>query len=469
MKKTFVWAFAAFVTAGLWPGNPAWAQPQAKSKPTAIVGATLMTGVLGEAPFVGTVTLDKSGRIQSVVKGRRPLRGGHNVDAKGLVLTPGLFDAFNALGLVEVGADAAQRDTSETSKANHANLSVVDALKADSRTYRVARRGGVTRALSAPAHRAVVSGQSAVIHLGEGGASAITVLAPAALHVTLGETPKRIFGAKNTAPQTRMGTAALLREFFEDGRNRLVELRDHDRAMAKHANKVEAAKEKKDPAELEKALLEAGQAPAAPKKAPKRDAIARVLLGQMPVVMKAHRRDDILTALRLADEFGFRLIVLGGADAWMEAGRLAKDKVPVILAPLRQKRSRDETRRATLKNAALLHKAGVPVAIGTGDPHGAANLALEAGWARAHGLPSDAALAAITSTPAALFGLKDKVGVLKVGAQADLVLWSSDPLEIHARVRQVWINGRVVEKRPDLLDPNEVIPQSTLKRLKINR
>jgi imidazolonepropionase-like amidohydrolase len=439
----------------------------AKKGDVAVVGATVHTGVVGEAPFVGTVVVGRDGKIQAVKKGRRPVAGGKNIEGRNLTVTPGLFDAYNSLGLVEVGADAAQRDHSETVKANHANLQVVDALKADSRTYRAARRGGVTRSLSAPRHAAVVGGQSAVIHLGEGAVEQIATLSPAALHLTMGETPKRIFGSKNTAPQTRMGTAALIREIFEGGKERLRALRAHDRAVKKHRVKKENAQKKEDQKERQKALMDLPLPPALPKADPGKDAVARALLGQVPVVVKAHRRDDVLTALRLKEEYGFRMILLGGADAFLEAESLAKADVPVILAPVRQIPYADETRRATLENAARLHKAGVVVAIGTGDPHGAANLALEAGWARAHGLPSDVALAAISSLPAQLFGLGNKVGVLKKGAQGDLVLWSGDPLEVTGRVRLVVINGRVVEERPDLKDPNEVIPEKTLRKLKI--
>jgi imidazolonepropionase-like amidohydrolase len=158
------------------------------------------------------------------------------------------------------------------------------------------------------------------------------------------------------------------------------------------------------------------------------------------------RAPDILNALALAREFKLRLILSGGAEGWMVADAIRAAGVPVVMNPLTDIPGYDNL-AATLENAARLQKAGVTVAFATFDAHNARNLRFLAGNAVANGMPYDAALAAITSAPARIWGADSLTGTLVPGRRADLVVWSGDPFELMTRAEHVLIAGR--EMPPD--------------------
>lgn len=410
------------------------------SAPFAVTGATVHTAVAGETPFVGTV-LVKDGRVEAVVHGVRVPGGYRRVNARGMHVTPGLLDAWSHVGLIEVAADAQLRDHKDTTDAISPALQTIDGVRHRSRGYRVARHGGVSHVLVAPAAAAPVAGQSAVLSTREGPLPIVVQKAPAALHVTLGERVKAAFGSRG--PKSRMGGARVVRDAFVRGQARLATLRAHD---AKVAAAAAAGKD----------------APSAPAPDEGADMLARALLGQLPVVVWAHRPDDVRTALRLAEEFGFRLVIAGGAGAYRVAPALAAAKVPVILAPVRPMRDRDETRMATLENAARLHAAGVQVAVGSASAFDSHNLALDVGMLVAHGLPAEAGLAAMTRVPAAIYGLQTGAdtafGTLQKGAPAHIAVWNGPPLAPGSRVRTLFIAGEQVEDGADTADGLEIMP-----------
>jgi len=136
--------------------------------------------------------------------------------------------------------------------------------------------------------------------------------------------------------------------------------------------------------------------------------------------------------------------VRGGAEAWIVAEELAAARVPVVLDPLANLPQRFETLAATLENAARLHRAGVLVAFASSDSHNARNLKQAAGNAVAHGMPHEAALAALTINPALIYGIEDSFGTLEPGKDADVVIWSGDPFELATFAEQVFIRGRPV-------------------------
>ncbi|MCK6524293.1 amidohydrolase family protein, partial [Myxococcota bacterium] len=173
------------------------------------------------------------------------------------------------------------------------------------------------------------------------------------------------------------------------------------------------------------------------------DALQPVLRGELPLVVTADRAADIEALLRFAQEERLRLVILGGAEAWRVAEALAAAKVPVILDPLDYGPSSFTSREARPDNAALLHAAGVEVMISSRQLHNARVLGQNAGNAVREGLPHDAAITALTATPARVFGLTD-VGVITPGSRANLVLWSGDPLELSTTVKGLWIGGEAI-------------------------
>jgi imidazolonepropionase-like amidohydrolase len=171
------------------------------------------------------------------------------------------------------------------------------------------------------------------------------------------------------------------------------------------------------------------------------DALLPVVRGEIPLAVTAHRASDLLAAMRLAEEYQLRLVLMGAAEGWMVADEIARRKVPVVVKPLTNL-PRFETLGATLENAARLSRAGVTLALATFTSHYSRNLRQEAGNAIARGLDPAAALEAVTLTPARIWGVADRYGSLEAGREADLVVWSGDPFELTTTADHVFIRGR---------------------------
>jgi imidazolonepropionase-like amidohydrolase len=169
-----------------------------------------------------------------------------------------------------------------------------------------------------------------------------------------------------------------------------------------------------------------------------------VLRGEIPLVVEAHRASDIAIALRIADEYGLRIILYGATEGWMVADRLAAADVPVIVKVLQNLPVNFQSLGARYENAALLRASGVRVAITTGDSYQAFNLRQEAGNAVAYGLPHEDALRAITIDAARIWGLEDSYGSIEPGKVANVVVWDGDPLEMLTAVEHLFIRGRPI-------------------------
>jgi hypothetical protein len=177
-----------------------------------------------------------------------------------------------------------------------------------------------------------------------------------------------------------------------------------------------------------------------------REALSAYLAGGR-VVFSVERAADIHALITFAQRYRMKPVIHGGSEAWLVADELARAAVPVILNPLENLPDNFNKIGARLDNAARLHAAGVRIAFSADDVHNASKIRQLAGNAVAHGLPWDAALAAVTAAPAEIFGLGASRGHIVVGQSADLVLWSGDPLEVTSLADQVWIAGRAIEMR----------------------
>jgi imidazolonepropionase-like amidohydrolase len=170
-----------------------------------------------------------------------------------------------------------------------------------------------------------------------------------------------------------------------------------------------------------------------------------VVSGNLPLAVYASRASDILAALRLAEEYRLRLILLGAEEGWLVAAAIRSAGVPVVLDPLQNIPSFEQL-GATLENAARLHAAGVEIAIANFTAHNARNVKYAAGNAVANGLPWAAALEAVTVKPARIFGIAASYGTLEPGMDADVVIWSGDPFEVTTPVETVFIEGKEMPK-----------------------
>jgi len=359
--------------------------------------------------------LVRNGRVAAVGTGLAAA-GATVVEAAGRPLTPGLFGGITALGVVEVSQEPSTVDNAPPhgeqqgarSPEIRPELDVTLAFNPESVVIGVNRVEGITFAMVAPGAAtgaAVISGQGAVARL-DGRVDAIA--APSrTLFANLGA------GAA-AAGVSRAAQFMLLEQAAREAKP-TPQMRDPDFRL----------------------LTPIG-----------REVLARYLGGGR-IAFSVDRASDIRQVLAFARKQGARPVVIGGAQAWQVADQLAQTKVPVILDPLVDLPDTFDQLGATLENAARLQKAGVRIAFtnlndGT---HNARKVRQTAGIAVAHGLPWDAALAALTANPAEIFGLGTQFGRIAPGYVADLVLWSGDPLEVTTVAEQVWIDGRAQSMR----------------------
>lgn len=337
------------------------------------------------------------------------------IDAAGSWVLPGFLDAHVHLGVHEEGEGWSGNDTNEMTDPNGARFRAIDGIDPFDVGFDDALSGGVTSVVVKPGSGNPIGGRT--IGVKTWGRTVLDMVFAEKVSVksALGENPKRVYGEKKQTPSTRLGVAAIIREAFTNARNYAAQ-RDHAQSEGK-------------PFDTDLTL----------------ETLAAVLAGELYWDQHTHRADDIVTAIRLAEEFGYKLVVNHGTEGHLIADLLAEHEVPVILGPLFTTRSKVEVRNRTLRSAGILTRAGVKLALTTDHPVVPINfLVYQAALAVKDGLEPDAALRALTMNPAAMLGLQDQVGALKPGLDADVVIWSGDPLEVMNRALRVFVRGREV-------------------------
>ena len=336
------------------------------------------------------------------------------LDAAGGHILPGLVDAHCHLGMCGDGLGFEAEDDNESTDPCTPHLRALDGLNPLDRCFREAREAGVTTVLTGPGSGNPINGQGLAVKTIGRWAEEMVVLEPASLKLALGENPKTVYHERKETPMTRMGTAAIIRAQF----SKALEYLDKQ-------NKADA-EEDTDPPDFD----------------PKLEALLPALRGEVPVHIHAHRADDIATAVRLAREFGLKLVVVHGTEAHLLPELLAGEHIPVITGPILTDRSKPELANSTSANPALLAKAGVEIAICTDHPViPIQHLTLCAAVAARSGLEPEEALKAITLNGARLAGVDHRVGSLTPGKDADVVVTSGHPLDWMSRVEHVFIDG----------------------------
>lgn len=390
----------------------------ATAQTVAITGARVHP--VSGPPLEGATVVITDGRIAAVGVGVAVPPGARVIDGKGKWVTPGLFNATTALGLVEVGMGGSDNDNrAEGERGVAAAFRAWEALNPASVLWAPARNEGVTTVGVLPGG-GLIAGQGAVADTQPAAAADMIRKAPAAMVASLAS-PER------AGTRARGELFKRLREVLEDAR-------------------VYAAKK---PA-FESASLRALAAPAADLAA-----LAPVLDGKLLLLIEADRATDIEAALALARDFTLRVGILGGAEAWMVAGQLAAAKVPVFTTALDNIPASFASLGQRQENAALLRAAGVPVVLiaGYGETFNVRNVRQHAGNAVAYGLTWDEALRAVTLGPAEAFGVSEAIGTIAAGKDANVVVWDGDPFEFATRAEHVFVRGREVQgpSRQDLL------------------
>lgn len=401
------------------------AQPQdpARAKTTpglyAIVGGLVKT--MDGPDLEGGIVVIRDGRIAAVGKAEPVPDDATVIDAHGKTVVPGFIDSMTHVGLIEIEQVPQTRDEQEASDVVTPQVWVGDAYHPDSDVIPVTRMNGVTTVLVAPGEGNVFGGVSMLADLHGRLVSDVAVKARVGMHVSFGETPKDRWREKNVV-QTRMGIVARIREA-------LVKAQEYARKLEEVGKKKAAGDEKAEPPAHDAKLA----------------ALVPVVRGELPMIARAHRVDDLWTAIRVAEEFKLKLILSHATEGWKIAGELAKRQIPVLVGPINTQPDSIETLGATYENADILFRAGVKIAIQTDDTHNVRNLPFMAGLAAAYGLPEDEALRAITAGAADILGVSDQVGRIKVGLRANVVVFGGDPLQPRSTVEHVFIRGTKME------------------------
>jgi imidazolonepropionase-like amidohydrolase len=381
----------------------------------AVRGETVYT--MAGPPLRNGVVLVRDGKIQQVGPAARVTipAGYRTLTAK--VVTPGLIDARTVVGLSGYLNQAHDQDQLERSDAIQPELRAMDAYNARERLVEWLRGLGVTTLHTGPAPGTLISGQTMIVKTRGESVEEALVVPTAMIAATLGE---GAFGPGDKSPGTRSKAVAMLRA-------ELVKAREYD---TKRAMEPE---EKRGARDLGLEVL------------------ARALKREIPLLVTAHRAHDILGALRLAKEFDLKLVLDGGAEAYLVTEQLKAAGVPVILHPP-MRRAGGETENLSMETAATLRRAGLQVALQSGYESYVPKtrvVLFEAALAAAHGITLEEALATVTRDAARILGIADRVGSLEPGKDADLALFDGDPFEYTSRVVGVLIDGQVVseEKR----------------------
>jgi imidazolonepropionase-like amidohydrolase len=393
-------------------------------------GARVLTVAAGEIPDADLVVAE--GKIVAV-GGRGDValpEGAEVIDVSARVIIPGIVDTHSHIGIHPRPSILAHADGNESTGAAQPVLRALDAIWPDDPGFRMARAGGVTTANIMPGSGNAIGGQTLYVKLRSGPIEAMMVTPgqpEGGLKMANGENPKRSYGPKGQPPGTRMKLAAIQREMFlkaRDYQRKWQELRD---ARARGADS-----ETPQPPEVDLAL----------------EPLVEVLERKRTVHFHSHRADDIRTVMRLADEFGFEVVLQHGTESPRVAEELAKRNIPVSMTIVDSPGGKAETLGLSEESAALLRKAGVKIAINSDDSITESRFLLRtAAIAVRGGLPEAEALRALTLSGAEMLHLEHRTGSIEPGKDADFVVLSGAPFRVYTQVLQTYLEGQKVYDR----------------------
>ncbi len=385
----------------------------AQERPVAFTGATIYPVTSGV--IENGVLVVHRGKITAVGgPNTRIPNNAERIDVSGKVIIPGIVDTHSHIG---------RGDGGDASSATHPDVRIVDAIDARSDTFKKARTGGITTVNVMPGSGHLLSGQTVYLKLRDGSTIYDLLIEKdiqngiiGGIKMANGTNPIRSSG---TFPGTRARSAAMARELF-------VRAQDYQK-------RIQSAGD--DTSKL-------------PARDLKMEAMVEVLEGRRVVHFHTHRHDDILTVLRLRDEFGFRVVLHHVSEAAMVADELAKSGVPSSIIVLDTPGGKLEAMNLVYENAVALEKAGAEFGFHTDDGITDSRLFLRmAAYGIRAGLSREKALEALTIAGAKMLDLEHRVGSLDQGKDADFVILNGDPFSVYTFVQETWIEGQKVYDR----------------------
>ena len=341
------------------------------------------------------------------------------IDAMGRYVTPGLVDPHCHVGMIESTIGWAGSDANEMSNPITPELRAIDGIKPHDECFKEALESGVTTVCTGPGSANVIGGTFCALKTKGTTVDEMIMVQDLCMKMALGENPKRVYGNNKTSPQTRMASAALMREWLI-------------KAKKYHEKKVQYEKDLAEGKEAKEVEFNM-----------KLDALSKVFDGML-VKIHAHQADDIATAIRIAKEFNLNMTVDHATEGYLIADHLKNNNQTVILGPTLGNKSKYELKAKSFDSGKVLYEAGVNFAIMTDHPvveqkHTLVQVAL---FVKA-GLPELEGLKAVTINAAKACNIDNRVGSIKEGKDADIVIWSGHPLDIMTEASVVILNGNI--------------------------
>ncbi len=366
---------------------------------------TITDGIIDE----GTILIS-DGKIVAVGKEVVIPEEAEIIAANGAIVSPGLIDAHTHMG-IEEEIHPEGEDTNEMTEPLTAELRAIDGINPFDIGYKDAVKAGVTAVMVTMGSANVIGGLSCAMKTYGRDLQDMVLKEAAGLKMAFGENPKRVYSEQKKAPTTRMATMALARQAFYDAKNY-----EHK----KEEDGLDLANEH----------------------------ILKALKKEIPVRLHAHRADDILSAIRLRDEFGLEMVIEHVTDGHLIVEQLKEANIAAAVGPSLSNRAKVEMENVTFATAGILANAGIKVALITDHPcTPIAYLPMCAGLAMKAGMSEADAWKAVTINPAQMLHIDERVGSIEAGKDADIVIWQGHPFTIAGAPQIVMVNGEIVYQK----------------------
>lgn len=361
-------------------------------------------------PFKGDILIE-NGIIKKIGENIEE-KNAEVIDASGKYVFPGFIDAHSHIGVFEEGVgEFYYQDGNEFSNPLTPEVRALDAFYPGDAAIKRALSGGVTTAMIVPGSANPIGGQGFIVKFKSDIVDEMVVKQPAGLKMAFGENPKRVYGSQKKAPMTRLGVAATIREYF-------TRVKDYMK------------RRQEDPKTPVDFKLEIGE---------------KVLKKEIPARCHAHRADDIVTAIRIAEEFNFDIIIEHATEGYKIAHFLKKKRIPVVLGPLFGFRTKLELVDMTYESIRIINEHGILAALMCDHPviH-LEHANIHAATALRYGAKEEDLLKMLTINPAKILKIDNKTGSIEEGKDADIVIWNTHPFDFRARAEKVFIEGKLV-------------------------
>lgn len=339
------------------------------------------------------------------------------IDVDGMWVLPGFIESHCHIGMEEPYTGSAGDDVNEATEPVTPYLNALDGVNLYDETFKTALMAGITTVCTGPGSANVIGGTFSILKTWGDNPFKMVVKEKAAMKAALGENPKRVYGSKNKMPSTRMGTAYLMREVL----NKTIG----------YMNRKSRAENNNEGFELDM----------------KYEELTPVVRGEMPLKIHVHRADDIMTALRIADEFKIKITLDHCSEGILMMNEIKKRNIPAIIGPTMTFRGKVETKGKTFRTPGIFSKEGITTAITTDHPVTCIEyLPLCAGLCVREGMDFEEAIRAITINPARILGIDERLGSIEEGKDADIVIFNGNPLEVMTRLKIAIVNGEIAYK-----------------------